>query len=221
MKVAEQVAKAYLACEGARDEEAAPTGRQVKAIRDKASALEAELESSGPWVIAASDSSAFREPLHQLARNPSRVPPRTAGRLPLGMRRTFVLNLAESLYVLSAEFPTKLLMVATVLAWEETSDRTIRDILPTEVKETIAAKVRENRAARIVSENEAHSLIRRVSVKPIAAEAKALDLRLDGEKVADALRMLETLTDRTEATMMVDALAGLADEFGIERMPRD
>ncbi|MBB5405067.1 hypothetical protein QF000_000277 [Paraburkholderia atlantica] len=123
--------------------------------------------------------------------------------------------------MLSAEFPTKLLMVATVLAWEETSDRTIRDILPTEVKETIAAKVAENRAARIASENEAHSLISRVSVKPIAAEAKALDLRSDGEKVADELRMLETLTDRTAATMMVDALTGLADEFDIERMPRD
>lgn len=80
VKVAEQVAKAYLACEGARDEEAAPTGRRVKAIRDKASALKAELESSGPWVIAARDSSAFREPPHQLATNASRVPPRTAGR---------------------------------------------------------------------------------------------------------------------------------------------
>jgi hypothetical protein len=45
------------------------------------------------------------------------------------------------------------------------------------------------------------------------------DGRSDGEKVADTLRLLETLTDRTASTVMVDALAGFAVEFGVERVP--
>ncbi|CAM2195994.1 conserved protein of unknown function [Paraburkholderia kururiensis] len=220
VKVAEQVAKAYLACADLCDEEIAPTGRQVRALRSKAFALEAELEMAGPWVIADAESPAFREPLRRLARSPSRLTPRTAGRLPLGKRRAFVLSLAASLYALSGEFPTKFLMVATILVWEETSDRTIRNILTPEARELIVTRAAADRAARIASENEAQRLINRVSVNTVPAGAIAADARSDAVKVADALRLLKTLTDCTAAVVMVDALAGLADEFGIERSPR-
>ncbi|MBR8256325.1 hypothetical protein [Burkholderia ambifaria] len=217
VRVAEEVAKAYLACANVPEERIAPTGSQVRAIQDTASALEAELDLAGPWLIADGRSRAFRDPLRLLRAAPSRVPPRTAGRLPLGKRRAFVLRLAESLYALDAGFPTKFLMVATVLAWEETSDRTIRDILTSDMKAAIEARVATGRADRIASENVAHHLISRVSVNPASDAAGVIDNRSDGDKVTDALRLLETLTDRTAATVMIDALTGLADEFGIER----
>jgi hypothetical protein len=153
--------------------------------------------------------------------NPSWLEARTAGRLPLGKRRAFVLRLAESLCAMTSTIPTKLLMVATVLGWEETSDRTIREILTKETREAIAARTAANRKAVIASEKEAHNLINRVSVNTNLAGASVADGRSDGEKVADTLRLLETLTDRTASTVMVDALAGFAVEFGVERVPRD
>jgi hypothetical protein len=122
---------------------------------------------------------------------------------------------------MTSTIPTKLLMVATVLGWEETSDRTIREILTKEVREAIAVQTAANRKAVIASENEAFSLINRVSVNPDSAGAPVADGRSDGEKVADAMRLLETLTDRTAATVMVDALAAFADEFAVERVPCD
>lgn len=71
------------------------------------------------------------------------------------------------------------------------------------------------------SENEAHNLINRVSINTNSVGTSVTDGRSDGEKVADALRVLETLTDRTASTVMLDALAGFAVEFGVERVPRD
>jgi hypothetical protein len=219
--VAAHVARAYLDCANVSEIELAPTGRQVRAIQARASALEAEIEAAGPWLIADAESSEFRGPLRRLRVNPSQLEARTAGRLPLGKRRAFVLRLAESPCEMTSTIPTKLLMVATVLGWEETSDRTIREILTKETREAIAARTGANRKAVIASEKEAHSLINRVSVNPNSAGASAADGRSDGEKVADALRLLETLTDRTASTVMVDALAGFAVEFGVERVPRD
>ncbi len=84
MKVAEEVAKAYLACTDVREELIAPTGTQVRTLQAKATALETELDAAGTWLIADATSPAFREPLRQLQAMPSRVPPRTAGRLPVG-----------------------------------------------------------------------------------------------------------------------------------------
>jgi len=214
--VAAHVARAYLDCANVSEIELAPTGRQVRA-----SALEAEIEAAGPWLIADADSSEFRGSLRRLRVNPSRLEARTAGRLPLGKRREFVLRLAESLCAMTSTIPTKLLMVATVLGWEETSDRTIREILTKETREAITARTAANRKAVIASENEAYNLINRVSVNTNSAGGSAADGRSDGEKFADALRLLETLTDRTASTVMIDALAGFAVEFGVERVPRD
>jgi hypothetical protein len=141
--------------------------------------------------------------------------------LPLGKRRAFVLRLAESLCAMTSTIPTKLLMVAAVLGWEETSDRTIREILTKETRAAITARTAANRKAFIASENEAHNLINRVSINTNSVGTSVTDGRSDGEKVADALRVLETLTDRTASTVMLDALAGFAVEFGVERVPRD
>ncbi|MFM0114595.1 hypothetical protein [Paraburkholderia nemoris] len=215
MKVAEEVAKAYLGCSDVREGQIAPTGTQVRALQATASALESELVAAGAWLIADATGPAFREPLCQLQAMPSRVPPRTAGRLPVGKRRMFVLHLAESLYALGAEFPTKFLMVAAILAWEETSDRTIRLILTQEVRDAIAARAAATRAAGVASENATHRLLSRVRVKPVPAGAGTPDNRPDVDKLADALRLLESFTDRTAATVMVAALSQLADEFGI------
>lgn len=215
MKVAEEVAKAYLACADLREEQIAPTGTQVRVLKATASALEMELDAAGHWLIAEATSPAFRERLRQLQTMPSRVPPRTAGRLPAGKRRMFVLHLAESLYALGAEFPTKFLMVAAILAWEETSDRTIRLILTQEVKDAIAARAEATRSAGVASEDATHRLLSRVRVKSAPAGASATDNRPDGDKLADALRLLESFTDSTAATVMVTTLAQLADEFGI------
>jgi hypothetical protein len=71
--VAAQVAKAYLDCANVSEIELAPTGRQVRAIQARASALVAELEAAGPWLIADADSSEFRGPLGRLRVNPSRI----------------------------------------------------------------------------------------------------------------------------------------------------
>jgi hypothetical protein len=92
MKVADEVAKAYLACADVREELIAPTGTQVRTLRATATALETELDAAGTWLIADATSPAFREPLRQLQAMPSQVPPRTAGRLPVGKRRMFVLH---------------------------------------------------------------------------------------------------------------------------------
>ncbi|WP_124607124.1 hypothetical protein [Burkholderia sp. Bp9142] len=221
VKVAEEVAKAYLACSDTREAQIAPTGAQVRALQATASALEAKLDSAGSWLIAEGSSPAFREPLRRLREEPSQMAPRTAGRLPQGDRRAFVLRLAHSLYALSAGFPTKFLMVATVLGWEETSDRTIRQILSSEAREAIAARVEADRAASIDSESVAHRLISRVSVNPVSSGAGVVDNRPDYDKLADALRMLGTLTNRTAATVMVGTLTDLADEFGFEPPPMD
>ncbi|WP_408505102.1 VOC family protein [Paraburkholderia sediminicola] len=61
MKVAEEVAKAYLACADVREEQIAPTGTQVRVLQARATALETELDAAGPWLIADATSPAFRE----------------------------------------------------------------------------------------------------------------------------------------------------------------
>ncbi|MBN3729540.1 hypothetical protein [Burkholderia sp. Tr-20390] len=215
VKVAEAVAKAYLACAEAKDVEAAPTVAQVRKLQASAFAFEADLDSAGSWVVADRSDPAFREPLRRICAAPSRVPPRAAGRLPLADRRAFVLHLAQSLYVLSGGFPTKFLMVAGVLAWEETSDRTIRQILTPAVRETIIAQAAIDRAASIAGENATHLLINRVSVKSVSNQSGAVDNRRDDEKVAEAVRLLGALTDRTAATVMVAMVMEQANEFGI------
>lgn len=215
VKVAEAVARAYLACVEGQAAELAPTVAQVRKLQASASAFEADLDSAGSWVIGDRTDPAFREPLSRICAAPSRVPPRSAGRLPLGDRRAFVLHLARSLYVLSSSFPTKFLMVATVLAWEETSDRTIRSILTPAVRSTIAAQAASERVAGIASENATHHLISRVSVNPVSTPLIGGDSRSDGEKIAEALRLLRSLTDPTAATVTVATLMELADEFGI------
>ena len=207
VKVAEAVARAYLACVEGQEAELAPTVAQVRKLQASASAFEADLDSAGSWVIGDRTDPAFREPLSRICAAPSRVPPRSAGRLPLGDRRAFVL--------LSSSFPTKFLMVATVLAWEETSDRTIRSILTPAVRSTIAAQAASERVAGIASENATHHLISRVSVNPVSTPLIGGDSRSDGEKIAEALRLLRSLTDPTAATVTVATVMELADEFGI------
>jgi hypothetical protein len=216
MKVAEEVAKAYLACSDASDEQLAPTGTQVRTLQASASTLEAELAAAGSWLIADAASPAFRETLRQLQEMPSRVPPRTAGRLPAGRRRMFVLHLAQSLYALGAGFPTKFLMVAAILAWEETSDRTIRLILTREVRDAIAAQAEATRAAGVASENATYRLLSRVRVKSPSVADGELGHLSDGDKLRDAFGLLESLTDRTAASVMITTLIQLADELGIE-----
>ncbi|MET1535262.1 hypothetical protein [Burkholderia sola] len=218
VKVAEAVAKAYLACLEGKGNDLAPTVAQVRKLQASASAFEADLDSAGPWVIGDGVDPAFREPLRRISTAPSRVPPRSAGRLPLGDRRAFVLQLAQSLYALGNSFPTKFLMVAAVLAWEETSDRSIRSILTPAVRETIVAQVVLERAASIASENATHHLISRVSVNPPNA-LPTIDTRSDSEKIAETLRLLGTLTDPTAAAVTVATLMELAEEFGIAPTP--
>ncbi|MFM0374886.1 hypothetical protein [Paraburkholderia aspalathi] len=63
MKVAEEVAKAYLACADVREELIAPTGTQVRMLQATATALETELDAAGTWLISDATRPAFREPL--------------------------------------------------------------------------------------------------------------------------------------------------------------
>jgi len=106
--------------------------------------------------------------------------------------------------------------VAAILAWEETSDHTIRLILTQEVRNAIIARAKATRDAVVASEDAAHRLISRVRVKPAPARASARDNRPDGDKLADALRLHGSFTDSIAATVMVTTLAQLADEFGID-----
>jgi hypothetical protein len=117
----------------------------------------------------------------------------------------FALDLAESLYALGAEFPTKFVMIAAILAWEKTSDRTIRLILTQEVRDAVAARAKATRNAGVASEDATHRLLSRVRVKSATAGVSAPDNRPDGDKLAEALRLLESFTDSTVATVMVTA----------------
>lgn len=214
--VATLVAQAYVGCVESGEDELAPTGTEVRDLKVRARELEKELEAAGSWLIQEARTREFREPLRKLGEYPSRLVPRTAGRRPLLGRRTFVLTLAESLYELTSTFPTKFLMATAVRAWEETSDRQIREVLTDDQRSSVVAVVHARRNASLASENATIRLINRVSIAQPRPEGPSADSRSDAEKVSDALNLLKSLADPTTSMTMTDALSALAREFGLD-----
>lgn len=215
--VAVRTAEAYLSCGDGDVRHEAPTSLQIKAIRVAASSLEAQLEASARWLIPGAQMPGFRDPLRELGETPSVIPPRTAGRPGMILRRAFVLCLAESLYDLTSTFPVKLLTVATSLGWEETGERQIRDILSNDTRVAIAGRARAKRAAEISSENATRHLLAKVAADrdPVARK----DERSDPQKLTEILRLLASFSDQTASTVMIDELTRLAAEFGIDAEP--
>lgn len=213
--VATRVAEAYVTTESGEVEDCVPTSREIAAIKNAASSLRQQLDGAGSWLVPTAKASTFREPLAELSETPSLIPPRSAGRPPLLRRRAFVLRLAESLYELCSSFPIKVLMVATALAWEETGERQIRDILSSEVRLAIIGRVTAARRAKTASDNVTRQLLDRVATETRVSKHSS-DERSDPEKLAAVLLLLDSLVDKTASTAMVDEVSRLAQEFGIE-----
>jgi len=211
-----QVAHAYVACVEDDETDLAPTGSEVRDLVKSATDLESKLDAARPsWLIPEARSKGFREPLRKLRAMPSTVPPRTSGRIPLVKRRTFVLRLAQAIYELADEFPVRFITAATVRAWEETTERQIRDILTAGEREAIRTRVESKRRSVADSENAAHLVLSRASVAPTGTFAKH-DSRTDGQRLAQMLEIAKGFADETSAVVMYDAVANAASELRIE-----
>lgn len=216
-QVAAHVARAYVDCvEDSVGSAFGPTGREVEQVRLCARTLDRTLKRSGAWVIESAKTPIFQDSLAELAEHPSALQVRTAGRKPMTKRRYFVLALAKSLCMLTGDIPVKLIMAASLRGWQGTDDREVRRILTEEVKSSIKASVIAERASSTDSERASNAVLTRIQVSTRPKPPTQPDNRSDGEKLAVAIALLATLTDMTASTLMVDSLAGLARDFGIE-----
>jgi len=214
--VVAQVAHAYVACVENGDVELGPTGSEVRELMKSATDLESKLDAARPsWLIPDAHAKDFREPLRKLRKMPSKVPPRTSGRLPLIQRRTFVLCLAQAICEIVDEFPVRFIAAATVRAWEETTERQIRDILTVGERDAIRLRVKAKRQSIADSENVAHLALSRASVAPNGTFVKP-DTRTDGQRLAQMLDIAKGFSDETSAIVMYDAVANAASELRIE-----
>jgi hypothetical protein len=216
-QVAILVAKAYVDCvEDAVGSAFGPTGTEVEQVRLCARTLDTTLKRSRAWVIERAKAPSFQDSLSELAERPSALPVRTAGRKPMTQRRCFVLALAKSLCMLTDDIPVKLIMVASLRGWQGTDDREVRRILTEEVKSSIKASVIAERASSTDSERTSNAVLARIQASTRPKASAQTDGRTDAGKLAAAMALVATLTDVTASTVMVDSLAGLAQEFGIE-----
>ncbi|WP_322054455.1 hypothetical protein [Paraburkholderia bannensis] len=211
-----QIAHAVVSCVEDGEPDVAPTGSEVNKLKKSAADLATQLSSARAfWLIPEARTRGFQEPLRKLQTMPSIVPARSAGRLPMTERRTFILRLAHALCEISDDIPIRFITAATARAWEETTERQVRDVLTAAEKVSIRALVEANRRNLAESENAAHLALSRASIVPNRTASLA-DMRTDGERLAQIFGILNSFADETAAIVLHDALATAASELGIE-----
>ncbi|WP_322007602.1 hypothetical protein [Paraburkholderia tropica] len=211
-----QIAHAVVSCVEDGEPDVAPTGSEVNKLKKSAADLATQLSSArASWLIPEARTRGFQEPLRKLQTMPSIVPARSAGRLPMTERRTFILRLAHALCEISDDIPIRFITAATARAWEETTERQVRDVLTAAEKASIRTHVEANRRNLAESENAAHLALSRASIVPNRT-APLADMRTDGERLAQIFSILNSFADETAAIVLHDALATAASELGIE-----
>jgi hypothetical protein len=211
-----QIAHAVVSCVEDGEPDVAPTGSDVNKLKKSAADLAATLNSAHTsWLIPEARTRGFQEPLRKLQTMPSIVPPRSAGRLPMTERRTFILRLAHTICEISDDIPIRFITAATARAWEETTERQVRDVLTATEKASIRALVETNRRNLADSENATHLAVSRASIVPNRTVPRA-DMRTDSERLAQIFSILNSFADETAAIVFHDALATAASEMGIK-----
>ncbi|VWC76066.1 hypothetical protein BLA39750_00879 [Burkholderia lata] len=211
-----QIAHVVVSCIEDGEPDLAPTGSEVRELMKSATELATKLNSARPsWLIPEVRTRGFQEPLRKLQATPSIVPARTAGRLPMTQRRTFILRLAHAICEISDEIPVRFITAATARAWEETTERQVREVLTAEERDSIRALVKVKRRNLVDSENTAHLAVSRASVMPSRTSPKP-DTRTDGQRLAQVLDIVNGFSDETAAIVLHDALTTAASELGIE-----
>lgn len=211
-----QIAHAVISCVEDGEPDAAPTGSEVNKLKKSAADLATKLSlAHTSWLIPEARRRGFQEPLRKLQTMPSVVPARSAGRLPMTERRTFILRLALAICEISDDIPIRFITAATARAWEETTERQVREVLTATEKASIRALVEANRREFAESENATHLAVSRASIVPNRTAPRA-DMRTDGQRLAQIFSILNSFADETAAIVFHDALATAASELGIE-----
>ena len=211
-----QVAHAVVDCIEDGEPDLAPTGSEVRDLMKSATDLATRLTSAPTsWLIPDVRTRGFQEPLRKLQTMPSIVPARTAGRLPMTQRRTFILRLAHAIYEACGEIPIRLITAVAARAWEETTERQVYDVLTADERDNIRALVEAKRRNQAESENTAHLAVSRASVARNRTSPTP-DARTDGQRLAQALAIVKGFADETAAIVLHDALSTAAIELGIE-----
>jgi len=130
-------------------------------------------------------------------------------------RRTFILRLAYAICEACGEIPIRLITAATARAWEETTERQVYDVLTADERDSIRALVEAKRRNQAESENTAHLAVSRASVARNRT-SQMPDTRTDGQRLAQALDIVNGFADETAVIVLYDALSTAASELGIE-----
>jgi hypothetical protein len=194
----------------------APNGSEVNTLKKSAADLATKLSSAHTsWLNPDARTRGFQEPLRKFQTMPSIVPARSAGRLPMTERRTLILRLAHAICEISDDIPIRFITAATARAWEETTERQVRDVLTAAEKASIQALVEANRRNPTESENATHLAVSRASIVPNRTAHRA-DMRTDSHRLAQIVSILNGFADETAAIVFHDALATAASELGVE-----
>ncbi|HDR9317928.1 TPA: hypothetical protein QDB16_004472 [Burkholderia vietnamiensis] len=214
--VISQIARAIVDCIEDGEPDLAPTGSEVRDIMKSATDLATKLTAAPTsWLTPDARTRGFQEPLRKLQTMPSIVPARTAGRLPMTQRRTFILRLAHAICEACDEIPIRLITAAVARAWEETTERQVYDVLTADERDSIRALVEAKRRNQADSENTAFLAVRRASI-PRNRTSPMPETRTDAQRLAQALDIVGGFADETAAIVLHDALSTAAAELGIE-----
>jgi hypothetical protein len=210
-----QVALAYVSCVESDPSDLPPTSTELRGLIKSADDLESRLDAAGPSWLPSDISKSFRGPLKNLRHAASAVEPRSPGRPPIVQRRAFVLQLAQALYEMSGQIPTRFIATAAARVWEDTDDRGVRKILTDEQRSSIMRQADAKRRQVADSENAAHLLLSRASIPPKTVPT-ASEPVTDSQIYDEMLNLAKRFSDETSAILAVDYMYTLGRDIGME-----
>jgi hypothetical protein len=157
-----QIAHTVISCVEDGEPDVAPTGSEVNKLKKSAADLAAKLSAAhASWLIPEARTRVLQEPLRKLQTMPSVIPAHSAGRLPMNERRIFILRLAHAICGICDDIPIRFITAATARAWEETTERQVREVLTATEKASIRALAEADRRNFAEAENATHLAVSR------------------------------------------------------------
>jgi hypothetical protein len=210
-----QVALAYLSCVENDPMDVPPTSTELRGLIKSADDLESRLDAAAPSWLPSGIPRSFQGPLKGLRDATSTVEPRSPGRPPIVQRRAFVLQLAQALFEMSGQIPTRFIATAAARVWEDTDDRGVRKILTAEQRNSIMRQADAKRRQMADSENEAHLLLKRASV-PRKSATTVNESMSDAQLYDEMLKLAKRFADETSSVVAVDYMYMLGRDIGME-----